>query len=149
MPLLLTKSQIDAGSEAVALTDNKLTADQISDLVSIFRGYLGPLFDLYPVESTLAAEQDTAGSALRCAKLAACLGLFQENQFTPQSGFAATNANRTGFTYSLHGEVYEVFKYAFGLFWTIPAELELQFNALSKRSGGTSSQGVFSHPAVR
>src|SRR6476661_5701487 len=141
MAQLLTKAQIDAGSAVVAQNDNKLTASQVADLVSIFRGYLGSLAANYSIRATLEAEQDIDGGDLRCAKLAACLALFQENQFTPASGFAATNANRTGFTYSLDGEVYETFKYAFGLFWDLPPELEIRFN--NSRTGGKSAQGQF------
>lgn len=139
--MLLTKEQIDAGSLAIANNDNQLTESMISDLVSIFRGYLGVLADRYPLESTLRAEQDTAGGALRCAKLAACLTLFQDLQFTPASGFAPTVANRTGFNYSLDGEVYEIFKYAFGLFWNIPKELEIKYNRAA--GGGSFAQGEF------
>lgn len=140
MASLLSKDQIDAGSQAVFNNGNKLTDDMVDDLVSIYRGYLGELFDNYDIEATLKAETDTA-LRKRCAKLAACLLYFQENQFTPASGFAPTLANRTGFNYSMDGEVYEVFKYAFGLFWNIPKELEIRFNTSGGR--GVSSEGVF------
>lgn len=143
MSLLLSKEQIDAGSQVVFLNDNKLTASQITDLLSIFRGYLGPLAAQYPLRATLEAEQDTQNGDQRCAKLVACLTLFQENQFTPASGFAPTVANRTGFNFSADGEVYEFFKYAFGLFWDIPAELELKFNSLSQGGSGSFQQGAF------
>lgn len=139
--MLLTTDQINQGSAAIANNGNKLTVSMVSDLVSIFRGYLGPLADNYDIETTLLAETDTQTGALRCAKLAACLFLFQENQFTPASGFAPTVANRTGFNYSLDGEVYEIFKYAFGLFWDIPKELELRFQNASARF--TSTEGQF------
>jgi len=140
MASLLSKDQIDAGSLAVFNNGNKLTDDMVDDLVSIYRGYLGELFDNYDVEATLKAETDSA-LRKRCAKLAACLLYFQENQFTPASGFAPTLANRTGFNYSMDGEIYEVFKYAFGLFWNIPKELELRFNNMAGNS--VSSEGVF------
>ena len=131
MALLLTTEQIDAGSAAIATNDNKLTASMVGDLVSIFRGFLGPLASNYSIKTTLETEQDVMNGELKCAKLAACLTLFQDLQFTPVSGFAPTVANRTGFNYSMDGEVYEVFKYAFGLFWDIPAEMELRFNRQS------------------
>lgn len=139
--MLLTTEQINDGAAQVAGHDNKLTVSMVFDLLSIFRGYLGPLADGYDIEGTLTAEQDTPTSAQRCAKLAACLTLFQENQFTPASGFAPTVANRTGFNYSMDGEVYEIFKYAWGLFWDLPKEMELRFQ--SANAGSRSSEGQF------
>jgi len=143
MAALLSKEQIDAGSQLVFTTGNRLTASQITDLLSIFRGYLGPLASEYPLRATLEAEQDIPDGDFKCAKLAACLNLFQELQFTPASGFAATVANRTGFNFSADGEVYEIFKYAFGLYWDIPAELEIRFNSLSSGGTGSFQQGAF------
>lgn len=140
---LLSRDQIIAGSEAVFANGNKLTDDMVDDLVSIFRGYLGSVYDDYAVETTLKAEQDTP-TRTRCAKLAACLIYFQENQFTPASGFAPTVANRTGFNYSMDGEIYEVFKYAWGLFWNIPPELELRFQAK-----GSSRFGIMEGEFIR
>lgn len=135
--LLLTDDQIAAG--AAALTDGKLSGSMVADLVSIFRGYLGDLAVNYPLEATLAAEDDNASDAKRCAKLAACLSLFQENQFTPLAGFAPTAGNRTGFVYSMDGEVFEIFRYAFGLFWDIPAALTAKAGSQSR----VSTQGAF------
>jgi hypothetical protein len=143
MALLLTTDQIDAAAATLVTSDNKLTAGMVSDLVSIFRGYLGPLASSYTLKDTLAAQQDLQENDERiAAKLAACLALFQENQFTPESGFAPTAANRTGFNYSLDGEVYEIFKYAFGLLWDIPVELP---TVATTGSGGRfqPSQGRF------
>lgn len=142
MGLLLTTEQIDAGAEAIVNNNNRLTASMVEDLLSIFRGYLGSLAANYDLKTTLENEQDANGGSQKCAKLAACLFLFQENQFTPESGFAPTVANRTGFNYSMHGEVFEIFKYAFGLFWDIPPELVNKFN---KSSGAmaASSEGFF------
>lgn len=139
---LLSKDQVDAGSEAIFQNGNKLTESMIIDLISIFRGYLGSLYDDYPIETTLRAEIDVEFGPKKCAKLAACLLKFQDEQFTPASGFAPTVANRTGFNYSMDGEVYEVFKYAWGLFWNIPQELEIRFqNNGALRFRG--SEGVF------
>jgi len=141
MAFLLTPEQIEAAKANVFQHDNKLTASEVSDLVSIFRGFLGVLADNYTLESTLTAEQDTENGALRCVKLAACLALFQDNQFTPKSGFASGTGNRTGFNYSMDGEVYEIFKYAFGLFWPIPRELEIARLSINRLA--TPQQGPF------
>jgi hypothetical protein len=133
MASLLTTEQISAGE--TALIGNRLTLSQVDDLLSIFRGYLGAIANNYPLESTFTNLEDTVSSN-RCAKLAACLLLWQDNQFDV-SGFVATNANKTGFTDSTPGENYEIFKYAFGMFWTLPDRFlnsnQRQFN---------SSQGV-------
>ncbi len=138
--LLLTTDQLAAG--LATLENGKLTASQVDDLYSIFRGYLGNLAPNYPILTVLRAEDDDeSGGARRCEKLAACLILFQEDQFTPESGFAPTAANRTGFNYSADGEMFEIFKYCFGLFWDIPKEMTNRFqNAGSSR---TSAQGRF------
>lgn len=142
---LLTKTQIDEAKADVFGNDpkNRLSPAQVSDLVSIFRGYLSELVDSYSydLENTFLNEVDTADGPLRATKLAACLKIFQENQFTPASGFAPTAANRTGFNYSLDGEVFEVFKYAFCLFWNWPVEFENRFKRSS--SAFVSSQGRF------
>jgi len=139
---LLSKDQVDAGSEAVLNNGNQLTESMIIDLISIFRGYLGELYDDYPIEDTLRAETDTAIGPRKCAKLAAYLIYFQDNQFTPVSGFAPTVANRTGFNYSMDGEVYKVFEYAWGMFWNVPAEVRAQYGPSgSKRFA--SSEGEF------
>ena len=140
MALLLTEEQLAAA--AISLEDGKLTPSQVSDLVSIFRGYLAELEANYALESTLSLEDDSDGlGRQRCQKLAACLILFQDNQFTPESGFAPTAANRTGFIYSLDGENFEVFRYAFGLFWPIPKELINKYLGTGRTR--TSSQGQF------
>lgn len=138
--MLLSLDQLAAGK--ISLQSGKLHLSQVSDLVSIFRGYLGPLADDYSIEAILVAEDDTtSGGARRCEKLAACLELFRDNQFTPESGFAPTAANRTGFNYSLDGEVYEIFKYCFGLFWPIPKELANNFQSGNRLR--SSAQGSF------
>lgn len=142
MSLLLTDEQLAAGS--ATLNSGQLTPSQVSDLVSIFRGYLGKLAPNYPIQAALASENDTtSGGWQRCAKLAACLVLFQENQFTPDSGIAATRTE--GVNFSADGEVFEIFKYAFGLFWDIPKELWNKYNRLS--SNRTSLQGRVVSPA--
>lgn len=138
--MLLSQDQLAAGK--ISLNDGKLHSSQVSDLISIFRGYLGGLADGYAMKATLEAEDDNDGlGQRRCEKLAACLILFQENQFTPASGFAPTAANRTGFNYSLDGEVFEIFKYCFGLFWNLPKDFTNPFqnSALNR----VSAQGRF------
>jgi len=116
---LLTQEQIDAG--AATLAGGKLRQSQVDDILSIWRGYLGGLASSYSLSSTLSGAQDDAVSN-KCAKLAACLQLWQDVQFDV-SAFAATNANRTGFTDSTKDERYEIFLYSFGLFWDIPSSL--------------------------
>lgn len=141
MPLLLSEEQLAAGE--ASLKQGKLTPSQIVDLVSIFRGFLNELADNYTIQATLEAADDKDGfERQQCAKLSACLVLFQENQFTPESGFAPTVSNRTGFNYSLDGEVFEIFKYCFGMFWPIPKELSNKFMSGAGRSG-SSVQGRF------
>lgn len=140
MNRLLTDEQIAVGDES--LENGRLSPTMIMDLVSIFRGYLSELADKYPLEATFTAENDNDGlGRQRCAKLAACLAVFNENQFTPQSGYAPTNANRTGFNYSMDGEVFEVFKYAFCLFWALPRQFQNNFQNGSRSQ--TSAQGRF------
>ncbi len=139
--MLLTDDQISAGS--LTLLNGKLQPSQVDDLISIWRSYLGTLASNYQLLTTLEALDDTGNTRKRAAKLAACLLLWQDNQFDV-SGFAATAANKSGFNDSGPGENYEIFKYAFGLFWDIPVELEIKFN--SNSSGGGSSKfssGVF------
>jgi hypothetical protein len=118
--LILTSAEITAG--AGTLSGGKLKASQVEDLVSTFRSYLGSLAGNYALKPTFEALTDTADSN-KAAKLAACLLRWQDNAFDV-SAFAATNANRTGFTDSTPGENFEIFKYAFGLFWDFPIELE-------------------------
>lgn len=135
--MLLTTEQLAAG--LATLVNHKLTKAMVDDLVAIFRGFLGDLEANYPISATLTAEDDNDGlGARRCEKLAACLLLFQENQFTPESGFAPTAANRTGFNYSLDGEVFQTFLYCFGLFWPVPRQL-----ADNKSTRRGSAQGRF------
>lgn len=141
--LLLTDDQITAG--AATLVNGKLPASAVSDLLSISRGYLGALADDYPLEATFTAEDDSDGLERgRAAKLAACLALFQENQFTPKSGFEATNGSRTGFVYSLDGEVFQIFLYVFGLFWTVPTAIANGGSANRRRS----TQGAFNRTGL-
>lgn len=138
--MLLTTDQLEAGLST--LNNGKLLLSQVDDLTSIFRGFLGELADNYPIRQTLTLEDDTtSGGARRAEKLAACLLLFQDNQFTPESGFAPTAANRTGFNYSMDGEVFEIFKYAFGLYWNLPVEFTNAF--LSASRNRTSAGGRF------
>lgn len=137
MSLLLTSEQITAG--AAGLSSGKLTASAVADLLSIFRGYLGDLESDYSIQSTLEAQDDSADLSQKCAKLMACLALWSDNQFTPEiAGFAPTAANRTGFVYALSGENFEIFKYAFGLFWSLPKSL-----SQSGSSSRVSTQGTF------
>lgn len=135
---MLTKEQMVAG--LASLEEGKLSPSAIGDLVSIFRGYLSDLFANYSIESTFQNEDDNDGlGAQRCQKLAAVLLLFQENQFTPAAGFSATSSD--GFNYSLDGENFELFKYAFGLFWELPKAFQSPFqNAFNRR---TSAQGKY------
>ncbi len=140
MNRLLTDAQLTVGEET--LEAGKLPPSVVIDLVSIFRGYLGELAESYPLVATFEGEDDNDGlGRQRCAKLAACLAIFNENQFTPRSGYDATNANRTGFVYSLDGEVFEVFKYVFGLFWPLPKEFQNNFQNSARTR--TSAQGSF------
>lgn len=140
MSFLLTEEQL--ATAAGALEQGKLSAAHIDDLLAVFRGYLGGLAVNYSIRSTFEAEDDDDGlGRRRCEKLVACLSLFQENQFTPESGFAPTAANRTGFIYSMDGEVFEIFKYAFCLFWDWPAEFGNKFQP--SRGVRKSLQGTF------
>lgn len=137
--LILTDGQITQGT--ASLISGKLTESQVDDLITMFRNYLGFLASDYPIESTLTIQEDNTNSKNRCAKLAACLLLWQDDQFL-NGGFAATNSNRTGFNYSIDETGYLIFKYAFGLFWDIPIQLDNKF-----LSGGNyvpnSRQGKF------
>lgn len=135
--LILTSVQITAG--ATTLVDAKLKPSQIDDLVSIFRGYLGKSATDYTLVSTFESQTDTLTSN-RCAKLAACLNLWQENQFDV-SGFAATAASRQGYFDSTDEENFRIFVYAFGLFWDLPFEISSRF--LKGGSSGSTSQGAF------
>lgn len=140
MTYLLTEEQLAAASGS--LEEGKLSAAHVDDLLAIFRGYLGTLASKYPLRSTFEAEDDEDGlGRRRCEKLVACLVLFQDNQFTPESGFAPTAANRTGFIYSSDGEVFEIFKYAFCLFWDWPEEFANKFQA--GNANRRSAQGRF------
>lgn len=130
---MLTAEQITAG--ALLLTDNKLTESQVDDIVSIWRIYLGNLASGYSLRSTLEAQTDTVTSK-KCAKLAACLTLWQDVQFDV-SGFAATNASRNGYFDSTERERKEIFLYSFGLFWEIPQSLLASLN----QGWTASSQG--------
>jgi hypothetical protein len=133
--LKLTDEQIENGADS--LEDNKLTPSQVEDIVSIFRGFLWDLADNYELEETLTALEDSA-SVKTCAKLAACLQLFNEEIAFDNGGFAATLANKTGFNYSLDTQEFKIFKYAFGLLWTVPIDIG-QMGA----SSGHSEQGYF------
>lgn len=135
--LVLTKAQIDEGADT--LDNGTLRADQVSDLLSTFRGYLGPLAADYAIKSTLEDLTDDA-TVSTAAKLAACLKLWQDNQFA-QGGFAATNANRKGFVDDWERENFLIFKYAFGLLFDFPPELEFKYLTGNANIGG-SSQGT-------
>lgn len=134
---LLTEEQITFAK--TTLIDNKLKPTQIEDLLSIFREFLGYLAENYQIEKTLTDCQDVNGSE-KCAKLSACLMLWQDNQFS-NGGFAPTLANRTGFNFSIDVEDYRIFKYAFGLFWNVPQELENKF--IKNGRGRVSETGSF------
>lgn len=139
--MLLTTEQITDAKAIIANTNNRLTASQVTDLVSIFREYLGAsLSQKYSLKTTLESEVDVANGEEKCAKLVACLFLWQENQFG-NGGFAPTAANRTGFNYSISEEGFRIFKYAFGLFWDIPDGLANRF--LASNSSGFSEQGTY------
>lgn len=118
--LRLSSAQISAGANT--LDANKLKPSQVDDLVSVFRDFLGSLAADYSVRSDLEALTDTPTSN-RCAKFAAYLILLQDAEFG-NGGFAATNANRTGFNYSIDQENYLMFRYFFGLLYDIPDELD-------------------------
>lgn len=133
--LRLTAEAIQAGAET--LESNKLKPSQIDDLVSTFRGYLDELADNYDLETDLGLITDTATSN-RAAKLAAYLLTLQDNDFA-NGGFAATNANRSGFNYSINEAMFDRFKYAFGLLYTIPKELANRYRQGSQ--GLVTSQG--------
>lgn len=147
----LTTAAIQAGNAdlAVDLTDNtlkKLKPTHIEDLVSIFRGYLGDLADNYALETTLKNARDKQDESEKCAKLVACLALFQDSEVGGNGGFAPTVANRSGFNYSIDQDKYNVFRYAFGLFWTVPPELDNQFMKAGSRRR-TSTQGTTTYLA--
>jgi hypothetical protein len=139
--MILTTEQLNDAKAIIATSNNRLTASQVTDLVSIFREYLGEsLSKKYSLKTTLEAEIDITNGDEKCAKLVACLFLWQENQFG-NGGFAPTAANRTGFNYSIGEEGFRIFKYAFGLFWDIPDGLSNRF--LSSTAQGVSEQGTY------
>lgn len=133
--LRLSSEAIQAG--ALTLENNKLKPSQIEDLVSVFRGYLDELAENYDLETDLGVLTDSANSN-RCAKLAAYLLSLQDNEFD-NGGFSATNANRSGFNYSIDEENFLRFRYAFGLLYTIPRELANRYRKSSQ--GMTAVQG--------
>lgn len=139
--MILTTEQLNDAKAIIANTNNRLTASQVTDLVSIFREYLGgSLSQKYSLKATLESEVDITDGNDKCAKLVACLFLWQENQFG-NGGFAPTAANRTGFNYSISIEGFRIFKYAFGLFWDIPDGLHNEY--LSSNASGYSEQGTY------
>ncbi len=131
----LDADQITAG--AASLTDNKLTDSQVEDIVSVFRGFLLDLADYYELTETLEELEDSE-TKKTCAKLAACLQLFNEEIGFDNGGFAATLANKTGFNFSIDTQEFKIFKYAFGLLWTVPNDL-----GVMGASSGFSEQGSF------
>lgn len=133
--LRLTSEAIQAGADN--LENNRLKPSQIDDLVSTFRGYLQDLADDYDMETDLGLLVDTVDRN-KCAKLAAYLLILQPNQFD-NGGFAATNANRSGFNYSIDEANYQAFLYAFGLLYTIPA----RFNNRNVSRASSSGQGTW------
>lgn len=136
--LKLTDEQLTAG--ASVLVNNKLTNSQVEDLTSIFRGFLSELANDYSIKPTLEGLEDST-EIKTCAKLSACLLMFQDIGFD-NGGFAPTNANRTGFNTSVDMEEYKTFRYAFGLLWSIPKQLDNQFlGGVSRRR--TTVQGKF------
>lgn len=132
----LTDEQIQAGADN--LTGGKLKASQVDDLVSICRKYLKGYASNYPLRSTFENLQDDLNNN-RCAKLSACLMILQDVQFD-NSAFAATNANRTGFTDSTLAERYDVFEYFFGLFWDIPLAISNSFQLQTSSTQGISKR---------
>jgi hypothetical protein len=120
--LYLTAEQITAGETTLAgdAGDRRLKVSQIDDLMAIFRKYLKNLTGNYPLRKTFEDLRDDGDENNRCAKLAACLLLWQDVQFD-NSAFAATNANRTGYTDSTLAERFDIFEYAFCLFWDMPS----------------------------
>lgn len=136
--LRLSAEAISAGAET--LENNRLKPSQIDDLVSVFRGYLGELADDYDMETDLGMLVDDANKN-KCAKLAAFLLVLQPNGFD-NGGFAATNANRSGFNYSIDEANFQAFKYAFGLLYTIPDILKNSFISLANGSSRGASWGI-------
>jgi hypothetical protein len=120
--LYLTAEQILAGEATLTgdAGDRRLKVSQVDDLMSIFRKYLKNFVGNFPIRSTFEALRDDGVENNRCAKLAACLLLWQDVQFDV-SEFAATNANRTGYTDSTIKERFDIFEYAFCLFWDLPS----------------------------
>lgn len=141
--LILTDAQIAKGDES--LTDDKLSGSQVDDLVSMCRAFLGPLASNYPLETTFESLDDSANTKQRCAKLAACLLLWQEYQFL-NGGFAATNANRTGFNFSIDENAFQIFKYAFGFFWDIPIELQNRYLNTTALNRGPKQGNIIRSP---
>jgi hypothetical protein len=133
---ILTPEQITAGN--ATLQDNKLLLTQVEDLLSMFREFLNHLAENYPIEATLKAETDTGGSQ-KCAKLAACLLLWQDNQFA-NGGLEATRT--VGVNFSIDVEDYRIFKYAFGLFWSLPIEMENRFVKLGNNRQSQSGEFI-------
>lgn len=120
--LLLRSEQIEAGALTLNQTTKKLKSPQVDDLVAIFRWFLGSLASKYTLRATFEGLTDDAESN-KCAKLAACLIAWQDYQFDT-GGFAATAANREGFNFQIERAKYNIFQYAFTLFWDLPPELE-------------------------
>lgn len=138
--LRLTAEAVSAGADT--LESNKLKPSQIEDLVSVFRGYLGSLADEYDDFSDKLASLTDSATSNTCAKLAAFLLVLQPNGFD-NGGFAATNANRSGFNYSIDEANFLAFKYAFGLLYTIPDQLVNPFQSIKniqKPSWGISQR---------
>ena len=122
--LYLTADQVTKGEETLlgSAGSRRLKISQVDDLMSIFRKYLKHLATNYPIRATFEQLRDDGVENNKCAKLAACLLLWQDVQFD-NSAFAATNANRTGFTDSTIQERFDIFEYAFCLFWDLPSNL--------------------------
>jgi hypothetical protein len=131
--LYLTAEQIQAGEATLTgdAGDRRLKVSQVDDLLSIFRKYLRVYAGNYPLRTTFEVLRDDGEENNKCAKLAACLLLWQDVQFDV-SEFAATNANRTGYTDSTVKERFDIFEYAFCLFWDLPS-------GVSSGAAGSSS----------
>lgn len=125
--LYLTAQQITDGAATlfeISPSESRLKNSQVDDLVSICRKYLKGIASNYPLRETFESLRDDADENNKCAKLAACLLYWQDLQFD-NTAFAATNANKSGFTDSTVAERYDVFEYVFGLFWNIPDSISV------------------------
>jgi hypothetical protein len=135
--LYLTGEQIEAGANTLVgdTGDRRLKVSQVDDLMSIFRKYLKNYASNYPLRPTFESLRDDDIENNKCAKLAACLMLWQDVQFDVSS-FEATNSNKTGYKDSTILERFDIFEYAFCLFWDMPSVISA--NGLNQSSFSSS-----------